>query len=156
MTTRTPGSPEEGFTLIEILIVLVILGILAGIAIPNFQGAVWKARAAEVVTDVHTVTLAFHEYLADGGRRVRIRPWGTLPNELRDYLPENFPFQDDFVEYRWTRVGAAQSPWGVETGMLRVRPRTRYRKLMMPKLELVAPSGTSVVTRNQVRFYITP
>jgi len=41
-------------------------------------------------------------------------------------------------------------------GMLRVRPLQEFKKLMMPKLAAIAPTATSVVTNNQVRFYITP
>ena len=39
---------ERGFTLIEILIVLVIIGILAGLAIPRFVGATSRAKQVEV------------------------------------------------------------------------------------------------------------
>lgn len=155
----TPGSGQwerGGFTLVELLVVFVMVGILAGIAIPIFQNAVWKARAAEVVSDVHTVTLAYHQYLADGGGRVRNARWGSVPRELAEYLPENFSFGDEFVDYRWTRIRPRRSPWDVEMGMLRVRPKGEYRKLFLPRLAAVAPGGTTVVTNRQVRFYITP
>lgn len=40
MKTKTPS----GFTLIEIMIVVAIIGLLAGIAIPNFKSAIDKTR----------------------------------------------------------------------------------------------------------------
>lgn len=44
MNTRTPGQGRRGFTLIEILIVVVILGILAALVIPQFTHATHEAR----------------------------------------------------------------------------------------------------------------
>jgi prepilin-type N-terminal cleavage/methylation domain-containing protein len=145
---------RRGFTLVELLIVMVILGILAGMALPALHSAVWKARAAEVVSDIHTITVAYHEFLADNGDRVRNAGWGTAPSELIPYLPDGFSFTNPFVDYRWTRVRPNASPWGLEMGMVRVRPVAKYRKAMMPKLASMAPTATSLVTANQVRFYI--
>ena len=154
--TSHPRSMRRGVTIIELLIVMVLVGILAGIAIPNFQNAVWRARAAEVVSDVHTVTLAYHQYLSDGGAVVGKAAWGRVPSALETYLPDGFSFSTEVADYRWTRVKAKSSPWDVEMGMLRVRPLGEFKKLMMPKLAAAAPTATSVVTNNQVRFYITP
>ena len=148
-------SRRRGFTLVELLMVMVVLGILTGLALPNLQSAVWKARSAEVVSDIHTITLAYHEFLADGGARVGNAAWGAVPSDLLPYLPDGFSFTNPFVDYRWTRVAPMASPWDLEMGMVRVRPVAKYRKAMMPKLASVAPTATSIVTTNQVRFYIT-
>jgi len=53
---------RKGFTIIEILIVIVIVAILAAVAMPLFSGMVWKARLGEVLTVVDTIVNAERIY----------------------------------------------------------------------------------------------
>jgi len=62
---RKIWKKREGFTLIELLIVVAIIGILAGIAIPNFLGARNKARVARVFADFRTIGTALESYYVD-------------------------------------------------------------------------------------------
>jgi prepilin-type N-terminal cleavage/methylation domain-containing protein len=43
----TPRKEQAGFTLMELMIVVVILGVLAAVAIPSFRSYVYRARASE-------------------------------------------------------------------------------------------------------------
>lgn len=62
------SNRERGFTLIELMIVVVIIGILAAIAIPNFIAMQDRAKEGATKTNMHTFQLAAEDYsvLNDG------------------------------------------------------------------------------------------
>ena len=60
-------NKSRAFTLIELLVVVLIIGILAAIAVPQYQKAVEKARMAEAVVLVRAIANAHQVYhLANG------------------------------------------------------------------------------------------
>ncbi|NKB25443.1 MAG: type II secretion system protein GspG [Kiritimatiellae bacterium] len=58
---------HEGFTLIEILLVVVIIAILASLAIPRLGGRVREARTAAARTDIESIGTALRLYELDNG-----------------------------------------------------------------------------------------
>jgi general secretion pathway protein G len=55
-------NKNKGFTLVEILIVVVILGILAAIVIPQFTNASESAKASSLVSQLQTIRSQFELY----------------------------------------------------------------------------------------------
>lgn len=51
---------KQAFTLIELLVVVLIIGILAAIALPQYQKAVFKSHMAEAMVNLKTIANAVH------------------------------------------------------------------------------------------------
>lgn len=64
----TMKKKMQGFTLIELVIVIAILGILAGIGIPRFLNATATARGARIVADLRTIESAVAVYNVKTGK----------------------------------------------------------------------------------------
>jgi general secretion pathway protein G len=59
---------EKGFTLIELIIVIAIIGIIAGIAVAQLQTAPQKAREAVLKEDLYAIRDVIDQYFADKGK----------------------------------------------------------------------------------------
>lgn len=83
---------KKGFTLVEILIVVVILGILAAIVIPQFTDASTEAKVSSLVSNLHAVRSQIQLY------KIREDAWPSAVSDLVDNnymmtIPNN-PFTD--------------------------------------------------------------
>jgi general secretion pathway protein G len=64
-TIRARRGGESGFTLVELMIVMTIIGLLAAIAIPSYIRSVNKAKEAVLKEDLHTMRTAIDSYTVD-------------------------------------------------------------------------------------------
>jgi len=82
----------RGFTLLELVIALAVVGILAAIAIPAYFGLVSNTRAAQAVADLEAVRAAVYLHYGDLGRWPTETPAGVVPRGCVANLPKNFSF----------------------------------------------------------------
>ena len=75
-SATTPPARDEGFTLTELLIVIVILAVLAGVVIFSMRGVTSEARQASCATERRTVESAVDSYILLNGN-----PLPTLDEE---------------------------------------------------------------------------
>ncbi len=101
----------RGFTLIEIMVVITILGILAALIVPRIVGRTDDARIAAARQDIATIMTALKVYRLDNGR------YPTTEQGLRaliekpaiEPLPNNWK-QGGYLE----RSSLPKDPWGKE------------------------------------------
>ena len=65
---RSGSRGQDGFTLIELIIVMTIIAILASIAIPSYMGAIKSAKEAVLKEDLHVMRNAIDSYTMDKGK----------------------------------------------------------------------------------------
>lgn len=56
---------QTGFTLIELMIVVAVIGILAAIAIPNYSAYIKRGKAAEATSNLATLRVKMEQYFQD-------------------------------------------------------------------------------------------
>jgi type IV pilus assembly protein PilA len=101
---------NKGFTLIELMIVVVIIGILAAIAIPNFINMQARAKEAAVKSNCHTVQLAAEDFAVqnDGVYAADVGTDATPSGQtITDMLPGAALLENPFTKAATEPVDAA-------------------------------------------------
>lgn len=92
---------REGFTLLELMVVVMVVGILARLSLPAYQELVLKARAAEALGDINAIRVAAYAYHTDTNEWPADVNRGILPPELDPYLGEGFSFEREHYLLDW-------------------------------------------------------
>ncbi len=85
--TRAPQQAEaaessaSGFTLVELMIVMIIIGILMAVAVPAFTASVRHAKEAVLREDLHTMRAAIDSYTVDKAK---------APQSLEDLVQSGY------------------------------------------------------------------
>lgn len=78
---RCKGKNEAGFTLMELMIVMMIIGILTTLAIPSFKSAIKAAKEAVLKEDLRVMRSAIDSYTMDKQK---------APQSLDDLVQEGY------------------------------------------------------------------
>ena len=81
MQMRCKGKDEAGFTLMELMIVMMIIGILATLAVPSFKSAIKAANEAVLKEDLRVMRAAIDSYTMDKQK---------APESLDDLVQEGY------------------------------------------------------------------
>lgn len=96
---------KKGFTLIELVVVIAILGLLAALAIPRLLGSRDKAKEGTYVASARTIASAVAVYQADGkGNEPKV-------SDLDEYLNDADGLHDDgfVINYKTGSTGEIES-----------------------------------------------
>jgi general secretion pathway protein G len=98
-----PGSPDpNGFSLIELMVVLTMIVILASIAVPMYQSVILRAKEATLKENLHHLRSVIDQYTAD--RR-------AAPQTLNDLVDAGY-----FREIPEDPITEQSTTWQVEMG----------------------------------------
>jgi general secretion pathway protein G len=111
-----PHSARYGFTLVEIVVVIIVLGLLAGLVAPQIIGRVSDAKSATARTQIEMIGVALDSYRLDNGRypttqqgleALRVEPaTDPLPNNWRGpYLRREVPMDPWGRSYEYLSPG---------------------------------------------------
>jgi prepilin-type N-terminal cleavage/methylation domain-containing protein len=92
---------RSGFTIIELLTVMIVMGLLAGMAVLRYIDLRHRARAAEAAADLEAVRLAAYGAWYENGTWPAEAGPGVVPAALAPYLPANFRFEKPEYTLDW-------------------------------------------------------
>lgn len=102
-------SRRPGFTLAELFVAILLIGVLAAIAVPVYHRALYRARAGRIVGDFQAVRTAAHAYQARTGRFPADAEEGTVPDGLAPYI-EGIEFEGPGYTLDWDNWSVPEGP----------------------------------------------
>lgn len=109
---------QQGFTLIELMVVIVILGVLAALVVPNVMGNKERADTQKAVSDIVALENALDMYKLDNHRypttEQTLEALVTLPTI--NPLPANYR-NDGYIKRLPPIPGATNTCWSVQVNM---------------------------------------
>ena len=117
------SNPRPGFTLIELVVVIIVLGLLAALVAPQIFGRVSEAKDGAAKTQMALIATALDNYRLDNGSypttlsALRSKPDGVLPNWRGPYLRKEVPADPWGRPYEYRSPGV-RNPSGFDLSSL--------------------------------------
>jgi prepilin-type N-terminal cleavage/methylation domain-containing protein len=143
-------SNRRGFTFIELMVVVIVIGVLAGIAVKRYMELKHRALSAQATSDMENVRLSAYTKYYDTGVWPSSPGPGVMPPELAAYLGTGFPFarHDYTLEFE-----NFSPPGGGSTGgmyQVAVKLTTTNQNLMNTLIQTVGNRSPYVVLGNDL------
>jgi prepilin-type N-terminal cleavage/methylation domain-containing protein len=161
---------QDGFTLVELLLVILIIGVLLGMITPNLRAARNAARVAAVELNMQQVDVAINAYLADNGHYaddfyedgygyifdggIKDEQLGALPRnpftglemEPDDFNVDEYDSEQEVVN---TSMYGPNDEWGYDPGDMRYATYTPLGQYYPTMWGLIGfgPAGASIRSR---------
>ena len=105
-TGRNSATRQRGFTLVEMLLVLVILATLAAVVVPKFAGRSKQAKVTATKSQISNLEIAIDSFEIDMGY------FPKAGNDLRDLVAE--PNSNNVQDWHgpYLKKGIPRDPWG--------------------------------------------
>jgi prepilin-type N-terminal cleavage/methylation domain-containing protein len=144
---------RRGFSIHELLITMVVIGLLAGIAVPRYGEMKRRATAAAIMGDVHAVRIAAFSYYTENGTFPPDAGAGTLPQQLVDNLPKGFTFDRPDFDYDW-HVWTVATRSGTER-LVGIAVIVSDPRLAAQLVKTAGAGYIPIVTPTQVTFLVS-
>ena len=106
------GRASRGFTVLELMAALTIVGVALAIAIPTYSNMVRQVRASHAVADLQTLRAAAYLYFGDHAEWPDEVQAGAVPIGLRPYLPEKIELMNQWYRIDWDNWMIWDNPGG--------------------------------------------
>ena len=103
---------SRGFTVLELMSALTIIGIALAVGIPTYANMVRQVRATQAVADVLTLRAAAYLYFGDNAEWPDEVQAGAVPIGLRPYLPEKIELMNPYYKIDWDNWMVWDNPGG--------------------------------------------
>jgi prepilin-type N-terminal cleavage/methylation domain-containing protein len=92
---------REGFTIIELMMVMIVIGLLAGLAVLKYVDLRHRARASQVAAELEAVRIAAYGAWYEHNAWPSDASAGEVPVDLVPYLPQGFTFAQPEYTLDW-------------------------------------------------------